>query len=68
VLRVTGVVEFLNDASLKEKVLADRPFLRQFGLRADHPDLVIFRISKGEAFSWDFETNLEPKKMISFGN
>jgi pyridoxamine 5'-phosphate oxidase len=68
VLRVTGTVEFLNDVGLKEKVLADRPFLKQFGLTADHPDLVIFRISKGEAFFWSFETNLEPKKLISFGN
>ncbi|MCX5826718.1 MAG: pyridoxamine 5'-phosphate oxidase family protein [Deltaproteobacteria bacterium] len=67
VLRVTGVVEFMNDAGLKEKVLADRPFLRQFGLAADHPDLVIFRISKGEAFFWNFETNLEPKKLIIAG-
>jgi pyridoxamine 5'-phosphate oxidase len=68
VMRVTGVVEFVNDAGLKEKVLADRPFLKQFGLTPDHPDLVIFRISKGEAFFWNFDTNLEPKKMISFGN
>lgn len=68
VLRVTGTVEFLNDPGLKEKVLADRPFLKQFGLTPDHPDLVIFRISKGEAFFWSFETNLEPKKLISFGN
>ncbi|MFA6411379.1 MAG: hypothetical protein WCW53_01700 [Syntrophales bacterium] len=51
VLRVTGTVEFLDDAGLKEKVLADRPFLKQFGLTPDHPDLVIFRISKGDAFS-----------------
>lgn len=68
VMRVTGIVEFLSDAGLKEKVLTDRPFLKQFGLTADHPDLVIFRISKGEAFFWSFETNLEPKKLISFGN
>jgi len=68
VMRVTGAVEFLDDAGLKEKVLADRPFLKQFGLTPDHPDLVIFRISKGEAFFWNFETNMEPKKLISFGN
>jgi hypothetical protein len=33
-----------------------------FTFTPDHPDLVIFRILKGGAFFWNFETNLEPKK------
>jgi hypothetical protein len=37
------------------------------GLNADHPNLVLFRIAKGQAYFWTFATNLEPKKMIRFG-
>jgi uncharacterized pyridoxamine 5'-phosphate oxidase family protein len=67
VMRVTGKIEFLNDPALKEKVLKDRPFLKQMGLTAQHPDLILFRIAKGQAYFWTFETNLAPKKMIQFG-
>ncbi|RPI79585.1 MAG: pyridoxamine 5'-phosphate oxidase [Desulfobacteraceae bacterium] len=67
VMRVAGKVEFLNDPAFKEKVLKDRPFLAQMGLNAQHPDLILFRIARGQAYFWTFETNLAPKKMIQFG-
>lgn len=68
VMRVAGNVEFLNDSSLKQKVLEDRPFLKSFGLTPEHPDLVIFRVASGQAWFWTFASNLEPKKMIPFGS
>lgn len=67
VMRVAGKVEFLNDASLKRRVLEDRPFLKSFGLTPEHPDLVIFRVARGHAWFWTFAANLEPKRMIPFG-
>jgi pyridoxamine 5'-phosphate oxidase len=67
-MRVTGEIEFLDDLELKKKVLKDRPFLKQFGLTPDHPGLVLFRIPKGEAHFWTFETNLQPKEIIKFGD
>jgi pyridoxamine 5'-phosphate oxidase len=65
-LRITGKVEFLDDIKLKEKVLEDRPFLKQFGLTIDSPGLIIFRIAHGIAHFWTMETNLKPKEIINF--
>jgi len=65
-LRIEGIVEFLNDKSLKEKVINDRPFLKEFGLTANSPDLIIFRIAHGKAHFWTMENNLKPKKIIEF--
>ncbi len=65
-LRVSGEVEFLDDVEIKKKVLADRPFLAEFGLTAEGPKLVVFRISKGEAHFWDWESNVKPKEIIKF--
>jgi len=65
-LRIAGEVEFLNDRSLKEKVMAERPFLAGFGLNADSPDLIIFRITHGRAHFWTMADNLKPKEIIEF--
>jgi uncharacterized pyridoxamine 5'-phosphate oxidase family protein len=67
-MRVAGKIEFVDDLELKKKVIEDRPFLKTFGLTFDHPGLIIFRISKGEAYFWTMTTNLEPKKFIKFGD
>ena len=65
-LRISGEVEFVNDIQLREKVMSDRPFLKSFGLTVDSPDLVIFRISHGQAHFWTMEINLKPKEIIHF--
>ena len=46
-LRISGEVEFLTDEKLQEKVLNDRPFLKDFGITIGSPKLVIFRIVHG---------------------
>ncbi|HTX61042.1 MAG TPA: pyridoxamine 5'-phosphate oxidase family protein [Methanobacterium sp.] len=66
-MRVAGEVEFIEDLALKRKVIEDRPFLKEFGLTVDHPELIIFRIFRGEAYFWTMETNFEPKFFIRFG-
>lgn len=65
-LRIAGEVEFLNDRQLKERVMEERPFLRNFGLTADSPGLIIFRIAHGRAHFWTMENNLKPKEYIVF--
>ncbi|BDZ70771.1 pyridoxamine 5'-phosphate oxidase family protein [Methanobacterium petrolearium] len=65
-LRVSGEVEFINDLEVKKRVLTDRPFLKEFGLTAEGPELVVFRISEGEAHFWDWESNVKPKEIIKF--
>jgi uncharacterized pyridoxamine 5'-phosphate oxidase family protein len=65
-LRISGEVEFLNDAKLKERVLNERPFLKNFGLTINSPGLIIFRIHHGKAHFWTMENNLKPKVIIEF--
>jgi len=65
-LRIAGKVEFIDDITLKEKVLIDRPFLKDFGLKAESPALTIFKIAHGEAHFWTMENNLKPKEIIVF--
>jgi len=65
-LRIEGEVEFINDKLLKEKVINDRPFLKEFGLTANSPDLIIFRIAHGKAHFWTMENNMKPKEIIEF--
>jgi pyridoxamine 5'-phosphate oxidase len=65
-LRISGEVEFLNDINLREKVLADRPFLKSFGITIDSSKLIIFRISHGQAHFWTMENNLKPKEVFIF--
>jgi uncharacterized pyridoxamine 5'-phosphate oxidase family protein len=65
-LRITGKVEFLDDKKLKEKVLEDRPFLKDFGVTAETPGLIIFRIPRGEARFWTMENIFKPRESIVF--
>ena len=64
VLRVTGEVEFIDDADLKKKVLEDRPFLKHMGIESpDDPRLVIFKIHTGEAFFWTMEYSMRESEI-----
>jgi pyridoxamine 5'-phosphate oxidase len=64
VLRVTGEVEFIDDAALKKKVLKDRPFLKDMGIESpDDPRLAIFRIHTGEAFFWTMEYSMRESEI-----
>lgn len=65
-LRIDGEVEFIDDLKLKERAIADRPFLKKFGLTADSPRLLVFRLSHGQAYFWTEEKNLLPKEYIEF--
>lgn len=65
-LRIAGNAEFVDDKRLKERVLEERPFLKDFGLTIDSPGLIIFRIPHGEAHFWTMEDNLKPKNIIMF--
>jgi len=65
-LRISGSIEFVTDIKLKEKALADRPFLKTMGLTIESPNMVLFRISHGKAHIWTMENNLKPKEYIVF--
>jgi pyridoxamine 5'-phosphate oxidase len=51
-MRVTGLMELVQDQELIQKVAKDRSFLDQLAGRPTGPLTMIFRLSKGEAFFW----------------
>jgi uncharacterized pyridoxamine 5'-phosphate oxidase family protein len=57
----------VNDPALKKRFFEERPFLAALGLTPEIPELVVFRLSKGEAYTWTEITNLAPKQKILFG-
>lgn len=46
-MRVTGVAEFIDDPSMKERLISERPFMRPFA-----ETTTIFRVTNGEAWFW----------------
>jgi pyridoxamine 5'-phosphate oxidase len=65
-VRISGQIEFVHDIKLRERVFIDRPFLKDFGMTTESPNLVLFRISHGQAYFWTMENNLKPKEIIEF--
>jgi pyridoxamine 5'-phosphate oxidase len=65
-LRVAGSAELLDERKLKERVLLDRPFLKDMGLTSESYGLILFRIAHGIAHFWTMANNLKPKETIEF--
>lgn len=62
-LRVAGEVEFLDDMAIKEKLLQERPFLKDIGVSGpDDPMLAVFRIPHGEAYFWTMAVNMREQE------
>jgi pyridoxamine 5'-phosphate oxidase len=60
VMRVAGKIEFVNDLSLRSKVINDRPFLTSLGIKEpEDPLLVVFRLYSGEAYFWTMADNMK---------
>lgn len=52
-LRVSGTAEFVDDISLKERLLSEWAFLKEMGVTgAADPDLSIFRLTTGRMDYW----------------
>jgi pyridoxamine 5'-phosphate oxidase len=70
VMRVVGEVQFLDDLALKKKILEERPFLKSYGIeKPEDPQLVVFRVYKGEAYFWTMAENMKESeiKRVKFG-
>jgi uncharacterized pyridoxamine 5'-phosphate oxidase family protein len=65
-LRITGSIEFLDDIDLREKLLNDRPFLKDFGMTKESKNLVMFRIPHGKAQFWTWDTAMKPAEILEF--
>jgi pyridoxamine 5'-phosphate oxidase len=66
-VRVTGKVEFVQDMAMKRKVIEERPFLKQMGITAESPGLLIMKVAKCQANHWSRANMMEPKKYVNFG-
>lgn len=51
-MRVRGSAEFLDDPKLKERLLADMPFLKGYGAGPNDPNYQVFRLAHGDAHFW----------------
>jgi len=66
-MRVTGKIKFLNDVELGARILKDRPFLKNLGIKGpDDPLFMIFQVYTGEAFFWTMADNMKEDKIQKF--
>lgn len=56
-LRVSGIVEILKDDVLKARLFNDRPWVKTLD-NEDGTEVVIFKVSQGEAYLWGMANNL----------
>ncbi|MFC1947421.1 pyridoxamine 5'-phosphate oxidase family protein [Chloroflexota bacterium] len=70
ILRVSGIVQVLEDTDLRGRILEDRPFLKEFITGPEDKNLHVFRIYKGEAYFWTMADNGREAEIprINFGN
>ena len=63
-MRVTGDVEFIEDITLKTRLLEERPFLKAIAKGGpEDPLLVLFRVYNGEAHFWSMEDNMRESEI-----
>jgi uncharacterized pyridoxamine 5'-phosphate oxidase family protein len=63
-LRVVGVAEEIDDDSLRQEVLKDRPFLKPLADARGLKAIKLFRVRGCKAHVWTMEKNLEPKEWV----
>ena len=64
VMRVSGKVEFIEDTSIRAKVLDERPFLKEMGIKdPENPLLAIFKLYTGEAYFWTREWSMRESEI-----
>jgi uncharacterized pyridoxamine 5'-phosphate oxidase family protein len=63
-IRISGVVEELEDIELKKQVVRDWPFLKEWVDREGYDVIVPYCLKAGKATVWTMETNFKPKEYI----
>lgn len=62
-LRVAGQVKFIEDTQVKQRLLEERPFLKEMASGPDDPKLSVFQIYTGSAYFWRIENNLKESEV-----
>ena len=61
-MRVAGMVEFLEGRSLEERLYKDRPWVKDLLKSAPNDaQLAMFRVAHGEAYFWTMENNMRER-------
>jgi len=61
-MRIRGMVEFLESKSLEERLSKDRPWVKDLLKSAPkEAQLAMFRIAHGEAYFWTMENNMRER-------
>jgi len=63
-VRVSGLVQLVEDLDLKKEIVEKREFLKTFVERLGYEPLAVYRLKNGTATIWTMKTNLEPKKVV----
>jgi pyridoxamine 5'-phosphate oxidase len=64
-VRVSGVAMLEKDDTLKEEIIAERPFLKPIVAQHGQDSIVVFRVKKMVASVWSMAKNLEPKEYVA---
>jgi uncharacterized pyridoxamine 5'-phosphate oxidase family protein len=71
VMRVSGKVKIITDAKIRARCIAERPFVKNFGItEPGNPLLAVFQVYAGEAFFWTMADSMKEAGLprIKFGN
>jgi pyridoxamine 5'-phosphate oxidase len=63
-IRISGTAVLENDLTLKEEIVANRPFLKPIVDQSGYESLAVFRVQKLVATVWSMATNLAPKEYV----
>jgi pyridoxamine 5'-phosphate oxidase len=63
-VRVSGKAVLVEDQTLKEEVVANRPFMKPWIDQHGYKFLAVFRVTEAVATVWTMAGNLEPKILI----
>ena len=59
-LRIAGELEFVDDPAKKQRLIDEKPYLRNF--TADSPEFVLLRLPHGTARFWTIADNMQEKR------
>lgn len=63
-VRIRGEIEELDDPTLVDALIADRPFLGPMLEKIGRTSLLVVRIVKARAFAWTMDSNFAPKEFV----
>ena len=63
-VRVSGAVELVEDLDLKKEIVQKQPFLKPWVEQSGYDPPAVYRLKRGVATAWTFNTNLAPKEYL----